>query len=247
MNTRQVLWLLVLVFAAHLQRFDSGDGVEDVKQPMRANEGRESQPAVRKLCQSVSRVRLCDPMDCGPPGSSVRGMFQARMLEGVALSFSRGSSPPRDRTGVSFIAGGLSTIWATREAPPVLKSVVYWLVGWLGGWLSPLGPPMSPCMHEHLYQASLLPRLKAVRPLGGDLKTGQWWWKVPPPLLPWGGWAQAWPLRCPQLRLPSSCVSLGGVRLLLNLRTLCLLPDKRIKWKKKNNQKLSPLWGQSQF
>ena len=65
MNTRQVLWLLVLVFAAHLQRFDSEDGVEDVKQPMRANEGRESQPAVRKLCQSVSRVRLCDPMDCG--------------------------------------------------------------------------------------------------------------------------------------------------------------------------------------
>ena len=41
---------------------------------------------------------LCDPMDCGPPGSSVHGIFQARILEWVAISFSRGSSHPRDRT-----------------------------------------------------------------------------------------------------------------------------------------------------
>ena len=48
---------------------------------------------------------LCDPMDCSPPGSSVHGISQARILEWVAISFSRGSSPPRDQTQVSCIAG----------------------------------------------------------------------------------------------------------------------------------------------
>ena len=41
---------------------------------------------------------LCDPTDCSPPGSSVPGIFQARMLEWVAISFSRGFSRPRDQT-----------------------------------------------------------------------------------------------------------------------------------------------------
>ena len=58
---------------------------------------------------------LCDPMDCSLPGSSVCGIFQARVLEWVAISFSRGSSQPKDWTPVSFIAGRLFTIWATRE------------------------------------------------------------------------------------------------------------------------------------
>ena len=48
---------------------------------------------------------LCDPMDCGPPGSSVHGVLQARILEWVAISLFRGSSQPRDRTRVSYIAG----------------------------------------------------------------------------------------------------------------------------------------------
>ena len=45
--------------------------------------------------QSLSRVRLCDTMDCSPPGSSIHGIFQARILGWVAISFSRGSSRPR--------------------------------------------------------------------------------------------------------------------------------------------------------
>ena len=49
---------------------------------------------------------LCDTMDCSPPGSSVYGISQARILEFVAISFSRGSSPPRDRFHVSVLAGG---------------------------------------------------------------------------------------------------------------------------------------------
>ena len=48
---------------------------------------------------------LCDPMDCSPPGSTVHGIFQARVLESVAVSFSRGSSRPRAQTQVLCIAG----------------------------------------------------------------------------------------------------------------------------------------------
>ena len=48
------------------------------------------------LLFSLNHVRLfCDPIDCSPPGSSVRGISQARILEWVAISFSRGSSRPR--------------------------------------------------------------------------------------------------------------------------------------------------------
>ena len=53
-------------------------------------------------CQVVSDS--CDPMDCSPPGSSVHGILQARILEWVAISFSRESSKPRDRTSVAHIA-----------------------------------------------------------------------------------------------------------------------------------------------
>ena len=45
-------------------------------------------------------LTLCDPMDCSPPDSSVHRIFQARILEWVAISYSRGSSQPRDRTHV---------------------------------------------------------------------------------------------------------------------------------------------------
>ena len=52
-----------------------------------------------------SCLTLCDPVDCSPPGSSVHGILQARILEWVVISFSRGSSRPRDRTRVSRIGG----------------------------------------------------------------------------------------------------------------------------------------------
>ena len=55
------------------------------------------------------------PVDCSPPGSSVHGILQARLLEWVAISFSRGSSRPRDRTQVSHIAGRRFNLWATGE------------------------------------------------------------------------------------------------------------------------------------
>ena len=66
---------------------------------------------VPQLC-----LTLCDPMDYSLPGSSVHWILQARILEWIAIPFSRGSSWPRDRIQVSCIVGGLFTIWATREA-----------------------------------------------------------------------------------------------------------------------------------
>ena len=58
---------------------------------------------------SLSRVWLCDPMDCSPPGSSVHGILQARILEWVAMPSSRESSQPRHRICISWIAGGFFT------------------------------------------------------------------------------------------------------------------------------------------
>ena len=99
-----------------------------------------SEVKVAQLC-----LPLCDPMDCSPPGSSIHGIFQARLLEWVAIAFSawtiyivpgipqarilewvafpssRGSSQPTDQTQVPCIAGGFLTSWAIREAYLTMK------------------------------------------------------------------------------------------------------------------------------
>ena len=74
---------------------------------------------VKLLAQSC--LILCDSMDCSPPGSSLHGILQARVLEWVAISFSKGSSWPRDRTPVSHIPGRRFNLWATREAHEELQ------------------------------------------------------------------------------------------------------------------------------
>ena len=68
-----------------------------------------------------SCLTLCNFMDCSLPGSSIHGIFWARVLEWVAILFSRGSFQPRDRTQVSCIAGRCFTVWATREAQFIIK------------------------------------------------------------------------------------------------------------------------------
>ena len=67
---------------------------------------------------------LCDPIDSSRPGSSVHGIFQARILEWVAIFFSRGSSWPRDWIWLSCIRGRFFTIWATREAPKNIQTTI---------------------------------------------------------------------------------------------------------------------------
>ena len=81
-----------------------------------------------RVCTSTrtpSCPTLCVPLDCSLPGSSVCGIFQTRIRELVAISFSRGSSQPRDRTYVSCLphwqvgslpAEPLGKPWATRDA-----------------------------------------------------------------------------------------------------------------------------------
>ena len=71
------------------------------------------------ICVSTAQsfLILCNPMDYSLPGSSVHGILLARILEWVAIPFSRGSSQPRDQTWISCIEGRFFTIWATREGP----------------------------------------------------------------------------------------------------------------------------------
>ena len=64
----------------------------------------------------ISKVNFESERNGSPPGSSVRGILQARILEWIAISFSKGYSQLRDQTRVSCITGRFFTIWATREA-----------------------------------------------------------------------------------------------------------------------------------
>ena len=88
-------------------------------------------------------------MDCSLPGSSLHGILQARILEWVAISFSRGSSWPRNRTWISCIAGRFFTDWAIREAQHMGRGGQRecW-VGWRGGCrdkMDPAGMIVSIC------------------------------------------------------------------------------------------------------
>ena len=71
----------------------------------------ESESVVAQSCLTAG-----NPTDCSPPGSSVHGILQARVLEWVAIPFSKGSSHPRDGTWASCTAGRFFTAWATKEA-----------------------------------------------------------------------------------------------------------------------------------
>ena len=76
---------------------------------------------------------LCDPTDCSLPGSSLHGILQASVLEWVAISFSRGSSRPRDRTLVSCITGRRFNLWASLPYIDINQP-----------WVHMCPPPWSP-------------------------------------------------------------------------------------------------------
>ena len=78
--------------------------------------GRASACVHAKPLQSC--LTLCQAMDCSPPGSSARGILQARILEWAAMPSSRGPSPPRDRLHISMspaLAGEFFTTSSTWE------------------------------------------------------------------------------------------------------------------------------------
>ena len=91
---------------------------------------------MKKMLDAQSCPTLWDPMDCSPPGSSVHGILQARILVLVAMLSFGGSYQPRDQSHVSFkspaLAGGFFTASATWEA---LVTCVYCLLhcAWLLG------------------------------------------------------------------------------------------------------------------
>ena len=75
--------------------------------------------SVAKSCPT-----LCGSMDCSPPGFSVHGVSQVRILESGAISSSRGSPRPRDRTHVSCIGGQGLYLWATWDLSPKHKTMI---------------------------------------------------------------------------------------------------------------------------
>ena len=86
----------------------------------------ESESEVAQSCPA-----FCDPMDHNLPGFSIHGIFQARVLEWVATSFSTISSPPRDQTCVSHIIGRHFTVWATKEVYSVMPLLLrIWNAFW---------------------------------------------------------------------------------------------------------------------
>ena len=84
-------------------------GQEPMKFVLEVEEGKLKLYAIESEIAQLCPT-LCDPVDCSLPGSSVNGIFQARVLEWVAIAFPRGSSPPRDRTQVSRIVGRRFTV-----------------------------------------------------------------------------------------------------------------------------------------
>ena len=104
----------------------------------------------------------CNPMDCIPPGSSVHGILQSRILEWVAMPSSRKSSQPRDWTWVPCIAGRFFTTYATREALILMNEKMeretfsklslvrlesYEVCGhWFPGFATPPFSVSSPCL-----------------------------------------------------------------------------------------------------
>ena len=106
-------------------------------------------------------LTFCTSMDCSPPGSSVHGILQTRVLEWGAILFSRGSSQPRDWTGVSCIAGSFFTAWAIREAQTTIQiSCNYMYICSLNS-PPPLPHPISP---RHLILLKLISLLCKATP-----------------------------------------------------------------------------------
>ena len=103
---------------------------------------------------------LCDPVDCSPPGSSVHGIFQARVLEWIAISFSRGSSWPRDWTQVSCTAGRYFSIWATREALNKVRNIQFLSEKSACEWVPEEIPKRPRYLQRRLLAAHSVPSLR---------------------------------------------------------------------------------------
>ena len=112
----------------------------------------------------------CDPVDCSPPGSSVLGILQARILEWIAIPVSRGSSQLRDRTQVSCIVGRFFTVWTTEKSLFAIKlflkffllhkAILDWLPLCIPGAVATSAPIMlhAFCLSSHSQNVLVLDR-----------------------------------------------------------------------------------------
>jgi len=100
-----------------------------------------------RICvHAQSCPTLCDPMDCSPSGSSDHEILQERILEWVATSFSRGSSQPRDRTLISWTAGGFFTTELPGK-PLYCICIPYFIYPSIHQWASGLLASPGCCEH----------------------------------------------------------------------------------------------------
>ena len=109
-GTEESIWIW-----CQRQHFYCGGELKEIKNQQNAWGDTESVSEKSKVLVGQSCPMLCDTMDCSPPSSSVHGISKARMLEWAAISFSRGSSWPSDRTQVSHTVGRQFTLCTTRE------------------------------------------------------------------------------------------------------------------------------------
>ena len=105
-------------------------------------------PSACVLLSHFSRVQLfVTPMECSPPGSSVLGVSQARVLKWVTTSFYRGSSQLTDQTCISYTAGEFFTIKPPTNAGDMRRGFSPWVrkIPWRRTWhLTPAFLPGEP-------------------------------------------------------------------------------------------------------
>ena len=110
-KSQEVYFEIVQGVLYHHPLFIEEETEDQSKNLLKAPQSCDSHPSLCVLSLQ-SCPTLCDPMDCSLPGSSVHGILQARILEWAAISFSRGSSPTKDRASPA-LAGGFFTTSAT--------------------------------------------------------------------------------------------------------------------------------------
>ena len=181
-----------------------------------------------------SCLTLCSPNDCSPPGPTVHGTSQARILEWVAIPFSMGSSWSRDQTWAFCITGRFFTVWATREARSIPRGhlmaaqSVFWISLKSCAWWDFERPLLYLwSLTRHLWWASpsceTLPRLSWEASFAAMRSAGIWPTQQTVPCLEWGG--TCWRAWGPGgSRIPRGFVGTGHGGRLNSRSTPSLLP-----------------------
>ena len=108
----------------------------------------------------LSRVQLCDPIDCSPPGSTVHWIFQARILEWVAIFYSRGSSQPSDLTHISY-------------ASCIGREILFHCATWEALWFSRVKAKIAPNLNREERLNSLKHKFGEILRAGGGMILSQ--------------------------------------------------------------------------